>query len=98
MARERLSSTEIEKRLQALEEWALSDDGLSISKTFKFGNFIAAFGFMTECALHAEKLDHHPEWFNVYRTVDIKLTTHSSKGLTDLDFTLAGLMDKAAGH
>jgi 4a-hydroxytetrahydrobiopterin dehydratase len=53
---------------------------------------------MTESAIHAEKLGHHPEWFNVYRTVDVKLTTHDSGGLTELDFKLAGKMDKAAKH
>lgn len=98
MAREKLSTTEIAKRLQELDEWILSDDALSIGKTFKFGNFAEAFGFMAECAIQAEKLDHHPEWSNVYRTVDVTLTTHSSKGLTELDFELAGRMDKAARH
>jgi 4a-hydroxytetrahydrobiopterin dehydratase len=96
MARDRLSSTEIAKQLQELDGWSLSQDGLSIVRTFKFANFVQAFGFMTECAIHAEKLDHHPEWSNVYKTVDVLLTTHSSKGLTELDFALAGRMDKAA--
>lgn len=98
MARERLTTTEIEKRIQELDGWAVSDDALSITKTFKFGNFVEAFGFMTECAIHAEKLDHHPEWSNVYKTVKVLLTTHSSKGLTELDFDLAARMDKAAKH
>lgn len=98
MAREKLSTTEIAKRIQELDGWILSDDALSIAKTFKFGNFVEAFGFMTECAIHAEKLDHHPEWSNVYRTVEVMLTTHSAKGLTELDFDMAGRMDKAAKH
>ena len=96
MARERLSTTEIAKRLQELDGWTLSEDTLSLTRTFKFANFVQAFGFMTECAIHAEKLDHHPEWSNVYKTVDVLLTTHSAKGLTELDFDLAGRMDKAA--
>lgn len=98
MAKEKLSTTEIARRVQGLEGWVLSDDALSIGRTFKFGNFAEAFAFMTECAIHAEKLDHHPEWSNVYRTVDVRLTTHSARGLTELDFELAALMDKAARH
>ena len=98
MARERLSSDEIERRRQALVAWTLAPDGLSIEKSFKFDDFAAAFGFMAQCAVHAEKLDHHPEWFNSYRRVDVRLTTHSAKGLTELDFALARCMDRAAGH
>jgi 4a-hydroxytetrahydrobiopterin dehydratase len=98
MAREKLSTTEIAKQLQELDGWILSDDGLSIAKIFKFANFVEAFGFMAESAIHAEKLDHHPEWSNVYRTVEVKLTTHSAKGLTELDFALAARMEKAAKH
>jgi 4a-hydroxytetrahydrobiopterin dehydratase len=98
MAAEKLPTTEIAKRLQELDGWILSDDALSINKTFMFGNFVEAFGFMTECAIQAEKLDHHPEWSNVYKTVEVKLTTHSAKGLTELDFNLAKKMEKAAKH
>lgn len=98
MARERLSPTEIAQRIQELDGWTLSEDGLWLAKTFKFGNFAEAFAFMTECAIHAEKLDHHPEWSNVYRTVEVKLSTHSAKGLTELDFELAARMDKASRH
>lgn len=98
MSREKLSTNEIEALLQGLEGWALAQEGLAIQKTFKFSGFVQAFGFMAECALHAEKLDHHPEWSNVYRTVDVTLSTHSAKGLTKLDFDLAALMDKASRH
>jgi 4a-hydroxytetrahydrobiopterin dehydratase len=98
MATEKLPTTEIAKRLQELDGWILSDDALSINKTFKFGNFVEAFGFMTECAIQAEKLGHHPEWSNVYKTVEVKLTTHDANGLTELDFNLAKKMDKAAKH
>ncbi|MBX9459077.1 MAG: 4a-hydroxytetrahydrobiopterin dehydratase [Rhizobium sp.] len=98
MASEKLSPTEIAERLQEVDGWVLSDDDVAIRKTFKFGNFAEAFAFMTECAIHAEKLDHHPEWSNVYRTVEVTLTTHSAKGVTELDFALATRMDKAARH
>ena len=65
----------------------------AISKTFVFRNFVEAFGFMTQAALHAEKLNHHPEWSNVYKTVEVTLTTHDAGGLTELDGTLAERMD-----
>jgi 4a-hydroxytetrahydrobiopterin dehydratase len=68
----------------------------AICRTFRFSDFTAAFGFMTRTALMAEKLDHHPEWFNVYNRVEVTLTTHDAEGVTDLDVTLAGLMDTAA--
>jgi 4a-hydroxytetrahydrobiopterin dehydratase len=96
MNRERLDPSEIDRRLQALDGWSLSADGASIRKAFRFGGFVEAFGFMAECALMAEKIDHHPEWSNVYRNVDVVLTTHSAKGLTALDFELAAFMDRAA--
>lgn len=77
--------------------WAKSSDGTALEKTFKFTNFVEAFGFMTRAAIHAEKLNHHPEWFNVYNRVEVKLTTHDTGGLSDLDVKLAGAMDKLAG-
>lgn len=98
MSRERLSNSEIEALLQALDGWSLSEDGLAIRKSFKFASFIQAFGFMAESALFAEKIDHHPEWSNVYRTVDVTLSTHSAKGLSQLDFDLAAFMERAAGR
>lgn len=66
-------------------------------KTFVFGNFIEAFGWMTSVAITAEKLNHHPEWFNVYKTVKVTLTTHDTGGLSDLDLKLAQRMDTLAG-
>ena len=96
MSRERLSDKEIEGKLRDLDGWTLAEDGLAISRTFKFANFAQAFGFMAECAIQAYQIDHHPEWSNVYRTVVVMLTTHSAKGLTLLDFNLAAIMDKAA--
>ncbi len=77
--------------------WAKTADGKALEKTFKFSNFVEAFGFMTRAAIHAEKLNHHPEWFNVYNKVEVKLTTHDTGGLSELDVKLAGVMDKLAG-
>ena len=66
------------------------------STTFVFSNFIEAFSFMTRAALHAEKQNHHPEWFNVYKTVQVDLTTHEAGGITERDFKLAKTMDELA--
>ena len=68
----------------------------AISKTFQFANFVEAWGFMTQVAIHAEKLNHHPEWSNVYNRVSVTLTTHDADGLTELDAKLAARMDKLA--
>ncbi|ENN89632.1 putative pterin-4-alpha-carbinolamine dehydratase [Rhizobium freirei PRF 81] len=98
MKYEKLDRAAIDQNLSELGGWTLAADGLSISKTFKFRNFVEAFGFMTEAALAAEKYNHHPEWFNVYSRVDVKLTTHDAGGLTDHDIKLAKAMEKAAAH
>lgn len=84
--------------LAALQEagWQVSPDGKAIRKTYVFANFVEAFGFMTRAALWAEKLNHHPEWRNVYKTVEVVLTTHDTGGLTELDLRLAARMDKLA--
>jgi len=71
-----------------------TSDGTKLTKQFKFKNFVEAFGFMTRAAIHAEKLNHHPEWFNVYNRVDVTLTTHDTGGLSELDGKLARLMDE----
>lgn len=78
--------------------WAMVDGKDALEKTFLFKDFKQAFAFMTRVAEDAEDLNHHPEWFNVYRTVKVKLTTHDAKGLTALDVELAKRMDKAAGY
>lgn len=78
--------------LEENERWALSDN--AIEKTFTFKSFIRAFGWMSQIAIWAEKLKHHPEWFNVYNKVEVKLTTHDVDGLSDLDFSLAEKMEK----
>ncbi|MGG6894055.1 MULTISPECIES: 4a-hydroxytetrahydrobiopterin dehydratase [Rhizobium] len=98
MKYEKLDRAAIDQNLSELGGWALASDGLSISKTFKFRNFVEAFGFMTEAALAAEKFNHHPEWFNVYSRVEVKLTTHDAGGLTDYDVKLAKAMEKAAAR
>jgi 4a-hydroxytetrahydrobiopterin dehydratase len=83
--------------LQQLVGWSVKNGRDAIVKTFKFKDFNAAFGFMTRVALLADKLDHHPEWFNVYNRVEVLLATHDADGVTDLDVTLAKFMDEAAG-
>lgn len=74
--------------------WEL-DDG-KLSKTFTFANFVTAFGFMTQAAIVAEKSNHHPEWFNVYKTVKVQLTTHEVGGISEKDFDLARRMEELA--
>ena len=82
--------------LAALEGWSEVPGRDAIARSYKFADFNAAFAFMTRVALMAEKLDHHPEWFNIYNKVDIVLTTHSAGGLTMLDVKLAQFCDASA--
>jgi 4a-hydroxytetrahydrobiopterin dehydratase len=84
--------------LAKLAGWSEVKDRDAISKTFVFRDFNEAFGFMTRAALVAEKLDHHPEWFNVYKTVTVTLSTHDAGGLTELDVKLAETMERLAGN
>ena len=84
--------------LAKLRGWSEVKDRDAITKKFVFADFNAAFGFMTRAALLAEKLDHHPEWFNVYKTVEVTLSTHDAGGVTELDVKLAEAMDKMAGQ
>ena len=92
----KLDKAQRETALKSLSGW--SEDGKrdAIVKTFVFANFVEAFGFMTQAALVAEKMDHHPEWSNVYKTVTVLLTTHDAGGLTSKDVEFARAMDKAA--
>lgn len=83
--------------LGELDGWAEVDGRDAISKSFQFANFSEAFGWMTRVAMVAEKADHHPEWFNVYRTVDVTLATHDAGGVTQKDIDLAKAMDALAG-
>lgn len=82
--------------LKSLPGWAAVEDRDAIRRSFRFADFNAAFGFMSRAALMAEKLDHHPEWFNVYSRVDVTLATHDADGVTELDVKLARFMDEAA--
>ncbi len=79
--------------LSGLDGWSEDEGRDAISKSFTFADFNEAFGWMTRAALVAEKMDHHPEWFNVWNRVDVTLSTHSAGGLTDLDIRLAKKMD-----
>ena len=83
--------------LTKLKGWSEVKGRDAISRKFTFRDFNEAFGFMARAALVAEKLDHHPEWFNVYKTVDVTLSTHDAGGLTERDIKLAEAMDKIAG-
>ena len=87
-----------EAAVKQLSGWKAAQGRDAIEKTFKFDDFSHAFGWMSRIALAAEKLDHHPEWFNVYSRVEVLLATHDAGGVTDLDVQLAKLMDKAAGE
>ena len=86
-----------EAAVAQLQGWRAADGRDAIAKTYRFTDFAQAFGFMTRAALAAEKLDHHPEWFNVYNRVDVTLATHDANGVTELDVRLARIMDEAAG-
>lgn len=76
--------------------WTISDDGRSIDCEFRFADFATAFGFMAEMALVSERMNHHPEWFNVYNRIRIRLTTHDAGGLTALDLDWAAQADRVA--
>jgi 4a-hydroxytetrahydrobiopterin dehydratase len=88
----KLSEAEIAEKLTTLDGWKVDEDGF-LAKNFQFGNFIQAFGFMSSVALCAEKMDHHPNWSNVYNKVHIQLSTHDAGGLTSKDFKLAAAID-----
>ena len=90
--RTKLTEAEIAERLRALPQWT-SKAG-KLHRELLLADFVAAFGFMARCALVAEKLDHHPEWFNVYNRVTIDLSTHDAGGVTAKDFELAAAMEK----
>jgi len=86
------SDAEIREKLKDLTNW--SYNGKSLEKEIRFKDFVEAFSFMTRVALFAEKLNHHPDWSNVYNTVHIKLNTHDAGGITELDFKLAAIINK----
>lgn len=94
LSREPLSSDVVKSRLVELVGWAQQDARLH--KRFEFTDFVEAFGFMTKVAFEAEKLNHHPNWSNVYKTVEVELWTHDVGGITEYDLELARRMDRFA--
>ena len=95
MAQE-LTQAQRDVALAKLPDWRLAEGRDAIQKTFVFNDFNQAFGFMARAALVAEKLDHPPNWSNVYKTVDVTLSTHDAGGLTERDIALAEAMDRIA--
>ena len=95
MAAKKLSEAEIKEQLGRLKGWTLVNGKLH--REFQCKDFVSAFGNMTRVALVAEAMNHHPEWFNVWNKVAIDLNTHSVKGISDLDFTLAGKINEIFG-
>jgi 4a-hydroxytetrahydrobiopterin dehydratase len=91
-----LTETERAELLAPLDGWSMLEDRDAIRRKFVFGDFVEAFGFMTRVALVAERMNHHPEWSNVYRTVEVTLTSHDAGGLTRRDVELAQRMDALA--
>ena len=90
----KLSKLEVSKKLKRLSGWKLVKGRNAITKSFKFNNFLSAFTWMTAIAFYAEKQNHHPEWFNVYSTVVVTLSTHDSGGVTKLDLDMAQEMNR----
>ncbi len=95
---EKLTSVAVTQLAEQLPGWTVKSAPDAIHKSFKFKDFNAAFGFMTRVALVAEKLDHHPEWSNVYNRVEITLTSHDAGGLTQRDIAMAGAIDRLGGE
>ena len=87
-----------QQALGTLGNWRLVDGRDAITRSFKFADFNAAFGFMTRAALVAEQMNHHPEWYNVWNRVEVTLSTHDADGLTESDIKLATAMDKIAAQ
>jgi len=92
---EPMGSEAIRQQLEQIHsDWRFEDGKLH--RTFLFSDFVEAFGFMTRAAIHAEKMNHHPEWSNVYKRVEVSLMTHEAGGITQRDFELAAIMDSLA--
>ena len=92
----KMDKAELAAALEGLPSWSKAEGREAIAKRFTFDDFNAAFGWMARVALVAEKMDHHPEWCNVWNRVDVVLTTHDAGGVSEKDITLAGLMDQLA--
>ena len=97
MAVEKLDDEERAARLAELPAWTADPDGTAIARRLTFADFAEAFGFMARIALVAERMDHHPEWSNVWNRVDVRLTTHDCGGLSERDIRLARAIDAVAG-
>jgi 4a-hydroxytetrahydrobiopterin dehydratase len=95
---EKLNARDRAAAMKRLAGWRKAKGRDAIAKTFVFADFTEAFGFMTQAALVAEKMNHHPEWSNVYKKVEVVLTTHEAEGLTSLDIKLAEAMNRIARH
>ncbi len=93
---EKLTGAERARALETLVDWEEVAGRDAIHKTYRFESFIDAFGFMSRCAFVAEKMNHHPEWFNVYDRVEVTLSSHDAGGLTERDINLAHAMDRMA--
>ncbi|RMF12907.1 MAG: 4a-hydroxytetrahydrobiopterin dehydratase [Alphaproteobacteria bacterium] len=93
---EALDETTLNTALEGLSEWTLEAGGKAIRRDFRFADFNAAFGFMSRVALLAERIDHHPEWFNVYNRVEVRLTTHDAGGVSERDLVMARAMNDFA--
>jgi len=91
-----IARDELDLRLAELDGWTLSAGGIALEKTYSFKGFNSAFGFMTRVAMAAERANHHPEWSNIYNRVNIRWTTHSLGGVSDLDLKLAASCDRFA--
>lgn len=90
---EKLTAAALAKALAGLDGWSVADGREAIVKTYRFADFNAAFGWMSRVALKAERMDHHPEWFNVYNRVDVALTSHDAGGVSARDIELAAFLD-----
>ena len=95
MAAKKLTDAQIQENLAQVDGWTI--EMVNFTKEFQFDNFVTAFGFMTQLALVAESMNHHPEWFNVYNRVTIDLTTHDAGGISELDFQWAKQADAISG-
>jgi 4a-hydroxytetrahydrobiopterin dehydratase len=94
----KLGPAALKTALKTLPEWKKTPGRDAIARKFEFKDFNSAFGFMSRVALLAEKMDHHPEWFNVYNKLEVTLSTHDAGGVTDNDIKMAQAMDAYAGH
>ena len=89
----KLTAAALTEALAGLDGWSVADGREAIVKTYRFADFNAAFGWMSRAALKAERMDHHPEWFNVYNRVDVALTSHDAGGVSARDIELAAFLD-----